>query len=126
MALEPIDLIPSFAFWRDGCRTMAGNICKVLRLAGEQVTLANIIAFVSSLPRDSGYLTTETWQQTYCHRCLEKAYHNTPEAIRKDVSEAVIDYFLVYFTMRGSACQWMLQDAFIGIMSGLQLEDKHG
>jgi hypothetical protein len=29
------------------------------------------------------------------------------------------EYFIVSFTMRNQGCQWMLIDAFIGILTGL-------
>lgn len=37
-ALDPIDLIPQFAFWREACRTMATNVCVVLTLADQEIT----------------------------------------------------------------------------------------
>ncbi len=122
MALEPIDLFPRFAFWRDGCRTMATNICEVLRRAGEPITRENIVAFVTTLPRDVGYLATEMWQAGYCGSCLRKAYANAPPAEQGEKAGPLLDYFLGYFTERSGACQSMLIDAFIGILNGIPLE----
>ncbi len=121
MALEPIDLFPRFAFWRDGCRTMATNICEVLRRAGEPITRENLVAFVTSLPRDRTYLGCETWQAGYCCSCLRKAHANAPPA-EQEKAGPLLDYFLGYFTERSGASQSMLIDAFIGILSGIPLE----
>jgi hypothetical protein len=122
MALEPLDLIPRFAFWRDGCRTMAKSICEVLRLAGEPATPKNILAFVGSLPRDPGDLTSQLWQSGYCSSCLAKAYDKAPETDMSSAEHSLVGYFLRYFPERDRLCQLMLIDAFIGIINGLDSE----
>jgi hypothetical protein len=119
MALDPMDLIPKFAFWREGCKTMATNICEVLRRVGEPVTPKNIREFVCTLPFDGSYLRSEAWRKGYCSSCLAKLHQKMPP----DAEDPLVDYFLDYFTSRGSVCQWMLIDAFIGILDGMTLEE---
>ena len=122
MALEPIDLVPQHQFWRDGCREMAKNICKVLRIAGEPITLENILEFASALPRDPDYLRSILWKSSFCSRCLQKVYDRIPEGRKICPESVLIDYFLGWFTMRNGNTQWMLTDSFVGILQGIELE----
>lgn len=115
MALNAMDMMRGYEFWRDGCRMMAIAVCETLRMAKEPVTLENIVKFVSTLPRTSGDLTSESWQQKYCHKCLDKAV----EAGSPEVTKLLADYFLVYFLDRTWLCQDTIIDAFIGILSGI-------
>ena len=115
MSLEPIDVIPRYAFWQDGCRTLVVNTCAALRLAGEPVTPGYVLAFIDSLPRHSGDLTEE-WRKSFCSRCLEKAYVNTGNQHRMTPLE---EYFLVYFVERDSTAQAMLIEACRGILGGI-------
>jgi hypothetical protein len=62
-ALDPIDLIPQFAFWREACRTMATNACMALTLAEEEITEEKMLEFISTLPRSFYYLESKTWQE---------------------------------------------------------------
>ena len=113
VSLDPIDLIPEFAFWRDGCRAMSANICTVLQRAGEDIKRSNILSFLHSLPRSYHDLTSEMWSKGYCHEYLEKAFPNM-----NGMSDPVMDYFVVYFPARSYVSQMMLIDAFIGILDG--------
>lgn len=38
-ALDQLDLIPSWAFWREGCHTFAKNVCKVMEMAGQDYSI---------------------------------------------------------------------------------------
>lgn len=118
-ALDPIDLIPEFAFWRDGCRTLAKNVCKVLTLVGEEISDDNILAFIKWLPRNRSELESPAWKASYCCRCLEKMFNNMPEEQRnKGLDNPLMDYFLQYFPARTYVSQLMLIDAFVGIITG--------
>ena len=126
MALDPLDLIPEFAFWRDGCRTMAENICKLLRLAGEPVTRERIVAFLSTLPRRPNDLASELWQNGYCFACLEKAQDNMPPEDRGTQELGLGGYFLCYFVDRSYLRQALVIDAFLVILGGLTLDGEKG
>ena len=118
MALEPIDVIPRYAFWQEGCRTLAVNVCAALREAGEPVIPRTVLAFVDGLPRDSYDLHYGTWQKSFCGLCLEKIHAKCSEHV-----EPLLDYFMNYFVERDSHAKAMLIEAFRGIIGGLNLDD---
>lgn len=123
MAVDPMDMVQGFAFWRDGCRMMAGAICEALRSAKEPITPDNIIVFVSSLPRSRHDLNNEVWQKGYCSCCLAKAFGSGHNGNVNPHDNPLVDYFLRYFVDRNWTCQDMLIDAVIGIFSGISWED---
>jgi len=100
MALDMMDMARGYEFWRDGCRAMAMVVCETLRLANEPVTSANIIKFVTSLPRKESEPALESWQKGYCGSCLEKAFAAAP----KEDAEMLLDYIVRYFPNRTWVC----------------------
>jgi hypothetical protein len=124
MPLDPIDLIPEFAFWRDGCRTMAQNICAVLRLAGEPVTPANVMQFAETLPHRRFDLESDSWRREYCSQCLMKAWEAASGAKAVRRHDALFAYFFSYFVDRSYPSQVMLKDAIVGILGGLTLDGE--
>jgi hypothetical protein len=118
-ALDPIDLIPQFAFWREACRTMATNVCMALTLAEEEITEEKILEFISTLPRSFYYLERKTWQEGYSSECFEKIANST-DPDKKKVAAPLLNFFLYYLPSRSDACRSMLADAFIGIFRGFE------
>lgn len=128
-ALDQLDLIPSWAFWREGCHTFAKNVCKVMEMAGQDYSITNVFAFLSSLPFVSHHPSSAEWQKGFCSQCLKKALENVPEAEKREFADTVLDYFLYYFPDRDRVTRWMLIDAFVGFNSGIleaQKELKKG
>lgn len=118
-AIETIDLLPGFAFWREGCRMFGKNIIRVMQAAGRDYSRRDVVAFLRTLPIDSSYLANPQWQAGFCYQCLKKAFENTPEDQRKEFEDTVMDYFLYYFPDRDRVAKWMLIDAFLGFMIGI-------
>jgi hypothetical protein len=117
MSIQPIDVVHKHAFWEEGCRTLAANVCAVLKEAGEPVTQRNIVAFVVSLPSDRWEMQMPEWQKGYCSRCLEKMFNKEGEN-----RSALMDYFITYFPRREYHAQQMLIEAFRGILGGIVFE----
>lgn len=118
-ALDQLDLIPSWAFWREGCHIFAKNVCKVMELALHDYTEADVFAFVRSLPFAPSHLLKPEWENGFCSQCLKKAFEKVPETDRKEFENNVLDYFLRYFPDRDRISKWMLIDAFVGFNSGI-------
>lgn len=118
-AIDTIDLLPGFAFWREGCRTFAKNVFRVMQAANGNFSGRDVLSFLRSLPLDTSYLANPEWQAGFCYQCLKKAFENTPEAQRREFENTVMDYFLYYFPDRCGVAKWMLIDAFIGFTIGI-------
>jgi hypothetical protein len=118
-AIDAIDLLPGFAFWREGCRTFAKNVVRVMQAADGDSPVRDVLSFVRSLPLDPSYLSKPEWQAGFCYQCLKKAFMNTPEAQSREFQETVMDYFLYYFPDRDRIAKWMLIDAFVGFIIGI-------
>lgn len=118
-AIDTIDLVPGFAFWREGCRTFAKNVFRVMQAANGDFSGRDVLSFLRSLPLDRSYLTNPEWQAGFCYQCLKKAFENTPEAQSREFKDTVMDYFLCYFPDRDGVAKWMLIDALIGFTIGI-------
>jgi hypothetical protein len=116
MALEVTDTMHGHESWRYECRTMARAFCEVLRCANEPVTPANIIRFVSSLPRKPSDLMDTAWQQKYCFTYLDKAH----ETMKPELKDVLFECLLVHFPNQTWQRQETLIDAFVGILSGIE------
>jgi hypothetical protein len=94
MALEMIDLMRRDDFWQDGCGRMSANVCELLRLAGEQVTLQTVSMVVETLPRNPGQLMSYTWrQESYFAKCLKKACEKDEDEARQERIHALARLF---------------------------------
>ena len=122
MPLEAMDMMRGYAFWRDCCAVMANNVCECLRLAGEQVSIANIIRFVESLPKSrSDLLDDPRWrEQSYCYQCLLRADKKLEEEANRARGDKLFGYFLQYFPERGYLAQETMIDSFVGILGVLK------
>lgn len=118
-AIEPIDMIPSWSFWRDGCYLFAKNMVTVMERSGILHSEREVVAFLRSLPLDASYLSNPSWKEGFCSKCLQKAWENTPEADWKEFESSVMDYFLYYFVDRDRVSKFMLIDAFIGFVTAI-------
>jgi hypothetical protein len=120
MPLEAMDMMRGYAFWRDCCAVMTNNVCECLRLAGERITVANIIRFVESLPKSPSDVWEDSWrEQSYCYYCLRTADEKKDEAERAK-TEKLGRYFLVYFPERGYLAQETMIDSVVGILGVLK------
>src|SRR5579872_5418521 len=113
MALESIDMIPGFAFWREGCHTFGKQVFTVLDLANKDWKYDDLVRFIVSLPRMRGDVSSPGWEEGFCSQCLKRAIERSPEAA------SVVRYFLMDFPDRGCTAQAMLIDAFLGFVAAV-------
>jgi hypothetical protein len=119
MPLEAMDMMRGYAFWRDCCAVMTNNVCEGLRLAGERITVANIIRFVESLPKSPSDVGGDSWRgRSYCFQCLLTADKRLEEEgdLARAKGDKLSRYFLLYFPERGYLAQETMIDSVVGIL----------
>jgi len=123
MSIEMIDMMRGYEFWLEGCGRMSANVCKLLRMAGQPVTLATVLGVVQSLPRQRADLTSAEWRQSsYCCKCLQKAEPKAVTEIEAKRFGLLAEYFLGYFPQRTTLAQETMIDSFVGILRAMELD----
>jgi hypothetical protein len=112
----------SHQHWQKEYRTMGQNICTVLRLAQEPVTAESVLAFAAGLPRAESDLHCRKWRDTYCYRCLKKAYDHTKKTRRKIQFAYLCAYFVDDFVKSTHFYKRQLMAAQLGVLNGLSLD----
>ena len=81
-------------FWRQAVRQMLRAALEALRLAGETITLTNLVALISTAPNHPDDLEDARWvERSYCVRCLTAAEGRVSERERHDLG-ITIGYWL--------------------------------
>lgn len=117
-----LDIMPSYAFWREGCRTLMANVCFTLRRAKVSVTKETVLRFIRSMPVHSAYLSDPSWTGSFCDECCKAAF----EGSSSDDEEfrEVVKYFFVYLLDRSLIARHMLIDSAVGILSGFDFDNS--
>jgi hypothetical protein len=81
-------------FWLNSFAVMTRNACRLLRLAGEPVTLRTLVEVVADVPRSSQEYTVDACEWSAFWRTMKEAcvnYADTPEEWR---CQELINYFM--------------------------------
>jgi hypothetical protein len=115
---EPIDLVPSYAFWMDGCATMTRYMLQMFELAEIEPSPERINSFLLSMPRVAEELTYPKWRQGYFNQCCEQAFTLAAPQDRARLEE-ICSWFLGYFVKRSTFAKEMLIDSVGGVFRGV-------
>jgi hypothetical protein len=110
------------ACWSKACNDACGHACKILSLAGEEVTPWNIARFVKSLPQLRTESNERTWQDnSYCFSCFGKACAENPKGT--DCWRAIVDAgeFLVTFLAARPVLREMVVEALVAVLEPLDV-----
>ena len=121
LRLDPLELIPKWAFWEDACRAFATNVKEAMRLAGMPRTRRNVIQFVDSLPTCHRDFMSEVWQEGVCNKCLARVNDVEDEV---DLAKQLLQYFIFYLPSRPAHAQQMLVEALKGTLGIITLESE--
>lgn len=116
---EPIDIVPYYAFWMEGCGTLIQGVCLMLRISGHPVTRETIVRFVRSLPMLMVQLDGEAWKAGFCNEVCKEAFNRSRGTGREAVVDEIIHYFASTFVMRSACTKEMLHDSVLGVVMGL-------
>lgn len=122
---DPMNDIPYYVFWREGCAKFVSTSCRLLRLAGEPVTRESITHFIVTAPRMEKDLSEffQVFRTTYCGYVLEKGRKKCqPESPEHKSWSDACSYIVAYFPSRRWDTQEMLIETLIGAMAGLDLD----
>lgn len=119
---DPMDTIPHYVFWREGCAKIARCACFFIRMAGDPVTPASVRKFLASAPRHAEELGDKDWRRGYCCQVLERSSF---------VCDGLADHepwkeAFWYITRDVPSWKWdtaeMLLETVAGALSGLDLD----
>ncbi|SMF97933.1 hypothetical protein SAMN02949497_0331 [Methylomagnum ishizawai] len=82
------------AFWTDSVRVLLSNALDVLYAAYGQVSLPDLMRFVTSAPRGHGQVQNETYRQTsFFLKTMEKAGSDPVSPLPQEDYEAILQFF---------------------------------
>ncbi|MHC5538725.1 hypothetical protein ACYOEI_10925 [Singulisphaera rosea] len=114
---------PSYAFFREGCETLARNVSSILIQAGLPVTPGTVMSFIRSMPRDRDDLSLEEWRHGFCNQALKEGYVRCDGEESRSRFRVLVEYFCDRIPNMPKRTLDMLTDAFVGILSGIHWED---
>ncbi len=119
---DPMDTIPHYVFWREGCAKMTKYACCLIGMADDPVTPAAVLRFVSSAPRCRDDLRDESWRRGYCSMVMERAYAVAVATADQEHWEEAFCHIAHYLPDRKWDTSEMLIETIAGVMSGLDLD----
>jgi hypothetical protein len=113
-------VVPRYNFLADGCAMMARNVCEMLRLAKQPVTIDAVKEFVRTIPRfGSG---NEDWRGRRCIETLDLAHRLTVDTPNWCRFHELVEYFLHYIPTCRLDSADMLKGAFAGVLGEIELD----
>jgi hypothetical protein len=113
-------LVPRYNFLADGCSVMTRNVCELLRLAKQPISIEAVREIVRTIPRlGSG---NEDWRGKRCIETLDRAHYLTIYTQNWDRFRELVEYFLHYIPTRRLDNADMLKGAFAGVLGELEFD----
>lgn len=91
-------------FWENSLRRCMNRIFDLLKLAGEEISVANMVEVLETAPEGEGLINrisemkpeelSEWIENSYCMRCLDQANNNAETSREKRDFNLVFNYFL--------------------------------
>jgi hypothetical protein len=119
---DPMDTIPHYVFWREGCTKITKYACYLIRMAGDPVTPAAIMKFMSSAPRDRAQLLNDDWRRGYCSMVMERSNAVADGMADQEGWNEAFCHFVDYLPARKWDTAEMLIETVAGVMGGLDLD----
>lgn len=112
-------------FWENALRRCINRVIDLLKLACEEVSVANMLEVLNSAPEGDDWLQnlremdeeemSELSESCYCIKCLELATINAETDQEKSDYELVFNYFLRDFAKLPEKTRTTVQEMFLGL-----------
>lgn len=111
-------------FWENALKRCINRIIDLLKLAGEEVSVYNMVAVLSSSPRDGEMIETidklsaveleELCAKNFFMKCISAAFDNADTPQKNRDYDLVFTYFLRDFAMLDERTQSNIRETFLG------------
>lgn len=109
-------------FWKDACRSLGQNCCKLLEMAGEKITLSAVVDLVAGLPEGRAELVEARYLESRLNQTLKSAWGLAVTVSDRAVMDGLTHYFLAYIPTQGMSAVVLMKESFAGVISGFDYE----
>jgi hypothetical protein len=121
MNYDSLDNLEGFDFFQDHCATMARNARLLLKMAGEPVTVANVLMIINTTARHTDDWRDPNWKRMYCWQLMEAAHRRCEGCTEaeKATYTRLMEYFIHDVPGLTSGERDMLDAAFLGVLGAV-------